>query len=290
MPRRVLFLLLCLAVLIGPLLACSGRKPAAKKPWDFPWPKTASAVTDGRELLGVYDLKDPGTGTRFEVFLLYDNGMRQGTFDPELPYKVFAFYSTDGESWTPKVVAEGKQCLGLTEQAKNDTCVLLSAQPYYAQYIQDDQPLREQVHESRPVTLTIQDGLPSLDWQGPPAWDVKTRHAPYNRHGTVFTGTVKSAKAWGFASYTEKLPMTYYYLELDRPVIFDQNLSPRDQAEPSERELHLNPVSNELSNQLQASLGRRVTVVGSCFHGHTAYHRRSVVMNVDMLLPSPPAP
>jgi len=289
MPHRNVFLLLVLAALVGSLAACSGTKPADNKPWDFPWPQSESPALDGRDLLGVYDLTDPETGKDVEVFLLFDNGLQSGNFDPNLPYKVFAFYSTDGETWTPTVVAEGEQSLGLTEQAVSETSVLLSAQPYYADYTQDDQPLREQVHEPRPVTLTIRGGLPSLDWQGPPTWEVKTRHAPYDRHGTVFTGTVKAAQAWGFASYTEELPMTFYYLQLDRPVAFDRNVSPTNQAEPSERELQLAPTSDEQFAQLRNRLGQRVTIVGSCFHGNTAYHRRSVVMSVDMILDPRPA-
>ncbi|MFN3168941.1 MAG: DUF4431 domain-containing protein [Phycisphaeraceae bacterium] len=290
MPHRHVFLLLVLAAITGALGGCAGKPPADNKPWDYPWTQSENPARDGRELLGVYDLQDPTTGKTFEVFLLFDNGTRQGEFDPQLPYKVFAFHSTDGETWTPTVVARGKQSIGLTQRATSATCVLLTAQPYYADYTKDTETLREQVHAPHPVTLTIQNGLPSLDRQGPPAWEVKTRHAPYDRHGTVFTGTVKAAEAWGFASYTEELPMTYYYLQLDRPVAFDRNVSPTNRAEPSERELHLVPTSDDQFEQLRTRLGQRVTVVGSCFHGHTAYHRRSVVVSVDMLLDPLPAP
>jgi len=288
MTRRNVILLFTLAALIAPLAGCSGQKPADNKPWDFPWPASDNPALDGRELLGVYDLTDPETGKAFEVFLLFDNGLRRGNYDPGLPFKVFAFYSIDGKAWTPTIVAEGEQCLGLTHWADSDTCVVLSAQPYYADYTRDDQPLRKQDHEPRPVTLTIRGGQPRLDWQGPPSWEVKTRHAPYNRHGTVFAGTVKAAQAWGFASYTEELPMTYYYLQLDRPVAFDRNVSPTNQAEPSERELHLVPTTDAQFDRLRDRLDRRVTIVGSCFHGHTAHHRRSVVMSVDMILDPQP--
>lgn len=286
MVRHLLFLS-CALVLIGLLAGCSGRKSADQKPWDFPWKNSENPAIDGRDLLGVYDLKDPQTNERFQVFLLYDNNLRDGSYNPAVPYTVFAFYSTDGKAWQSQVVADGTQCIGLSEQGRTETFVLLNAQPYYEDYAEDGDPLREQVHQPRPVTLTIREGKPSLDWQGPPDWEVQTRRAPYHRHGTVFTGTIKSGKAWGFASYTEELPMTYYYLQLDRPVIFDKNLSERDPAEEDQRELHLLLNTDKLYKQAQASVGQRVTVVGSCFHSHTAHHRRSVVVSVDMMLGTP---
>jgi len=283
MQTRFLFSLLCAAALTGLLLACSGPKPTGDEPWAYSWPASGTTEMDGRDLLGVYDIKDPQTREQFQVFLLYDNAMRDGVYDASIPFTVTAFYTTDGETWNSRVAAQGSQCLGFTERGRSDTCVVLNAEPYYAEYTADDHPLREQVHQPRPVTLTIQDGVPDLNMQGPPVWAVQTRRVPYNQHGIVFTGTVKTATAWGFASFTEELPMTYYYLVLDRPVAFDSNLSEIDRVELDQRELQIAPRSNAMFDQLSASVGQRVTIVGDCFHSHTAHHQRSVVISADML-------
>ena len=105
---------------------------------------------------------------------------------------------------------------------------------------------------------------------------------PYEPTTVTLSGRIAVRKS----SHPNGTQMVYPILQLPKPVTIAGESGPSNPINAREecvREIQLYALEPSVHKKLVASQSKRVEVTGTLFHGHTAWHTRSIVMTVGQV-------